>query len=123
MPENPRCSTPSPGVFPVDDGIDSLDGQDITFLPEHRRAPQVARVFQNPLDGTAASMTVEENLAMAAARGRRRRLRRGVRASEREQAMAALAQLGSGLEAPAAAARGPAVRGTAASPQPAHGHH
>lgn len=86
------------GVFPLDGGCIQLDGQDVTFFPEYRRAARVARVFQNPLDGTAGSMTVEENLAMAAARGRRRGWRRGVRASERERAMAALAQLGLGLE-------------------------
>src|SRR5690606_25709809 len=71
------------GVFFPDEGSISLDGRDITFEPEHRRAKHVARVFQNPLDGTAGSMTVEENLALAAARGRRRGLRRGVKPSER----------------------------------------
>src|SRR5690606_36378922 len=70
----------------------------VTFMPEHKRAAKVARVFQNPLDGTAASMTVEENIALAAARGRRRGLRRGVRAALRERTKEALARLELGLE-------------------------
>lgn len=86
------------GVFLVDEGSIMLEGKDVTFVPEHRRAAKVARVFQNPLDGTAASMTVEENIALAAARGRRRRLRRGVRSAEREKTMEALARLQLGLE-------------------------
>jgi len=86
------------GVFFVDEGSILLDGQDVTFMPEHKRAAKVARVFQNPLDGTAASMTVEENIALAAARGRRRGLRRGVRAALRERTKEALARLELGLE-------------------------
>lgn len=87
------------GVFPPDGGTITLNGLDLTYLPEHRRAALIGRVFQNPLDGTAASMTVEENLAMAMARGRRRSgFVRGVRPALREQFAEALKQLELGLE-------------------------
>ena len=53
------------GSFYVDDGSIALDGKDITFLPEHKRSRSIGRLFQDPLRGTAPSMTIEENLAMA----------------------------------------------------------
>lgn len=53
------------GAFYVDEGAISLDGTDITFLPEHRRSRVIGRLFQDPLRGTAPSMTIEENLALA----------------------------------------------------------
>ena len=53
------------GSFYVDDGSISLDGQDITFLPEYKRSRAIGRLFQDPLKGTAPSMTIEENLALA----------------------------------------------------------
>lgn len=58
------------GTFPVERGTLVLDGTDITGWPEHRRAAMIGRVFQNPFSGTAPSMTVGENLALAARRGR-----------------------------------------------------
>ena len=53
------------GSFYVDDGSIALDGKDITFLPEHKRSRSIGRLFQDPLRGTAPSMTIEENLALA----------------------------------------------------------
>ena len=62
------------GTFFVDRGTLTLDGTDVTSWPEHRRASMIGRVFQNPFSGTAPSMTIAENLALAARRGRRRGL-------------------------------------------------
>ncbi len=81
-----------------DEGRIVLDGVDMTDWSEHRRAAYIGRVFQDPLQGTAASMTIEENLSMAAARGRRRGLRRGVTAEQRQRFRELLAQLELGLE-------------------------
>lgn len=81
-----------------DAGRITLDGVDITDWSEHRRAAYIGRVFQDPLQGTAASMTIEENLSMAACRGRRRGLRRGVTADQRVRFRDLLAQLDLGLE-------------------------
>lgn len=75
-----------------------LDGTDITKWGEHRRASRIGRVFQDPLKGTAASMTIEENLSMAEYRGKRRTLGRGVNRSGRIRYRQLLAQLGLGLE-------------------------
>lgn len=86
------------GVFPPDEGSISLAGADITSQPEHRRAAFVARVFQDPLAGTAASMTLEENLVLALRRGETRRLRRAIGARERDLFRERLAGLGLGLE-------------------------
>lgn len=86
------------GVWPVDRGTIYLDGQDITDMPEHRRAALLGRVFQDPMNGTAADMQLEENLALAARRGRRRGLRWGVTKAERVQFHNILAPLGLGLE-------------------------
>ncbi len=72
--------------------------QDVTGLVEHRRARYVGRVFQNPLDGTAAGMTVEENLSLASRRGRSRGLRQAVGGHERQVFGDLLASLGLGLE-------------------------
>lgn len=63
------------GSFPVDAGSITLAGQDITKWPEHRRAKLIGRVFQNPFSGTAPNMSIAENLALAASRGKRRGLR------------------------------------------------
>src|SRR5207247_7360512 len=62
------------GGFPLDTGIIRLDGANITTWAEHRRASMIGRVFQNPFSGTAPSMSIAENLALAARRGRRRGL-------------------------------------------------
>lgn len=86
------------GVYPVDAGSISIDGQDVTRLPEHRRARFIGRVFQDPMMGTAASMGIEENLALALRRGQRRGLRWGITARERGMYREMLADLGLGLE-------------------------
>ena len=86
------------GVFPADQGSIILDGVDITRLPEHKRAKYLGRVFQDPMMGTAATMGIEENLALANRRGQRRTLRPGITAREREKFRKQLAALGLGLE-------------------------
>lgn len=86
------------GVFPVDSGRIELGGEDITNLPEHRRAHAIGRVFQDPMRGTAASMRIEENLALAARRGQKRGLRAGITDRERKGFRDALSQLELGLE-------------------------
>ena len=86
------------GVWPVDSGSITLDGQDLTALPEHKRAENIGRVFQDPMMGTAPDMQLEENLALALRRGQRRGLRWGVTAAEREEYREKLKDLGLGLE-------------------------
>lgn len=86
------------GVWPVDSGSIVLDGEDITPLPEHKRAKYIGRVFQDPMMGTAPNMWLEENLALALRRGKRRGLRWGVTAAEREDYRERLKILGLGLE-------------------------
>ena len=86
------------GTFPVDGGTISIDGIDVTRLPEHKRAKYIGRVFQDPMMGTAATMQIEENLALAARRGQRRSLRPGITRAEREQYKELLKILDLGLE-------------------------
>ncbi|MFO7311486.1 MAG: ABC transporter ATP-binding protein [Bacillota bacterium] len=86
------------GRYLPDRGRIILDGVDITRWSEHRRAQFIGRVFQDPLQGTAASMTIEENLSMAELRGRRRTLARGVTPARRARYRELLAPLGLGLE-------------------------
>ncbi len=86
------------GVFPADSGSIELDGVELTSLPEYRRASMLGRVFQDPMRGTAADMTIEENLTLACRRGRHRGLRRGVTRAERELFVERLAALDLGLE-------------------------
>ena len=86
------------GVWPVDEGRILLDGQDITALPEHKRAHLIGRVFQDPMMGTAPDMQLEENLALAARRGQKRGLKWGVTNAEREEYHERLKILGLGLE-------------------------
>ena len=86
------------GVWPVDEGQIILDGQELTHLPEHRRAEMLGRVFQDPMTGTAATMQIEENLALAARRGQKRTLRIGITKAEREGYREKLKTLGLGLE-------------------------
>ena len=86
------------GVFPVDEGRIVIDGVDVTRLPEHRRARYIGRVFQDPMMGTAATMQIEENLALALRRGQRRTLRAGITRAERDEYRRLLAQLDLGLE-------------------------
>ncbi|MDR0550083.1 MAG: ATP-binding cassette domain-containing protein [Deltaproteobacteria bacterium] len=86
------------GSLAVDAGTIVLGSANVTAWPERRRASLISRVFQDPLSGTCASMTVEENLALAHRRGRPRGLRRGILKGEREFFRAALAPIGLGLE-------------------------
>ena len=86
------------GVFPVDAGSITIDGVEVARLPEYKRAAYLGRVFQDPMTGTAASMGIEENLALAMRRGKRRGLRWGITSQEREQFRTELATLGLGLE-------------------------
>ena len=86
------------GVWPIDEGQILIDGQDVTGLSEHRRAGLLGRVFQDPMTGTAATMQIEENLALAARRGQKRTLRAGITKAEREGYREKLKTLGLGLE-------------------------
>ena len=86
------------GVFGVDSGTISIDGVDVTALPEYKRAKYIGRVFQDPMMGTAATMQIEENLALAARRGKSRTLRPGITKTERESYIEQLKILGLGLE-------------------------
>lgn len=86
------------GVFTVDDGSIVIDGHDVTRLPEYKRAAYIGRVFQDPMMGTAASMGIGENLALALRRGQPRGLRWGMSAAERAQYQEQLSMLGLGLE-------------------------
>ena len=86
------------GVYPIDCGIITLDGKDISLDAEFERAKSIGRVFQDPMMGTAADMQIIENLAMAARRGQRRTLRWGVTKSEKEKYFEAVKSLGLGLE-------------------------
>ena len=86
------------GVWPVDEGSILIDNVDVTGLAEHRRAALIGRVFQDPMTGTAPNMQLEENLALAARRGKRRGLRWGVTKAEREEFHERLKILGLGLE-------------------------
>ena len=86
------------GVFPCTSGGVKIDGRDVTNWPEHRRARLIGRVFQNPLMGTAASMTIEQNLTLALRRGERRGLGIGVTDERREMFREALSHFGLGLE-------------------------
>ena len=73
------------GVWPVDEGKIFIDSVDVTKLPEHKRAAYLGRVFQDPMTGTAATMGIEENLALAKRRGKTRFLRSGITKAEREE--------------------------------------
>lgn len=86
------------GTFPVDAGSISLGGVDVTKLPEHKRAQYIGRVFQDPMLGTAPTMQIEENLALAARRGQGRGLKVGITKAEREHYKELLKTLDLGLE-------------------------
>ncbi len=86
------------GAIPIDTGTITLDGKDITRLPEYKRAAYLGRVFQDPMMGTAATMQIEENLAMADRRGKRRTLRKGITAADRQRYIEQLKILDLGLE-------------------------
>lgn len=86
------------GVWPVDSGQILIDGNDVTKLQEYKRAKFLGRVFQDPMTGTAATMEIEENLALALRRGDSRTLRKGIKEKERAEYRELLATLGLGLE-------------------------
>ena len=86
------------GVFPIDSGSIVIDGVDVTSLPEHKRAKFLGRVFQDPMTGTAATMEIQENLAIAARRGAHRTLRWGITAKEKKYFRELLSILELGLE-------------------------
>lgn len=86
------------GNFPVDNGSILIGSRDITRLPQYKRASFVSRVYQDPMSGTAASMTIEENLVMALRRGEKRRLRLAIKEKDRSFFREQLAKLGLGLE-------------------------
>jgi putative ABC transport system ATP-binding protein len=86
------------GVYPPDAGRIALEGREITRLAEHQRAAWIGRVFQNPLDGTASALTVEENLAVALRRAGGRGFRAGVDDRRRGLFRERLKELGLGLE-------------------------
>ena len=72
------------GVYPVDEGNIIIDGVDVTGQPDYKRAAYLGRVFQDPMMGTAADMEIQENLAMAYRRGKKRGLRWGITAAKRK---------------------------------------
>lgn len=86
------------GVYLVDSGTIEVDGTDITKMPDFKRAKYFGRVFQDPMMGTAADMQIEENLALALRRGKRRTLKPGVTGKERVYFKEILASLDLGLE-------------------------
>ena len=86
------------GAWPIDGGSIWIDGKNVTGLPDFKRAGLLGRVFQDPMFGTAADMMIEENLAIAARRGKSRGLRWQITAAEREEYREKLASLGLGLE-------------------------
>ena len=86
------------GVYPVDSGTITVDGVDVTKMPDFKRAKYFGRVFQDPMMGTAADMQIEENLALALRRGKPRTLRPGITGKERAQFKELLKMLDLGLE-------------------------
>lgn len=86
------------GVWPIDNGSILIDGVNVTGLPEHKRASMLGRVFQDPMTGTTATMEIQENLALAARRGKRRGLSWGITKKERKDYHELLATLDLGLE-------------------------
>ncbi len=86
------------GLYTPDGGRILIDGVDVTALPEYKRAKYIGRVFQDPMMGTAATMQIEENLALAARRGKGRTLKKGITKQDREFYMEQLKILDLGLE-------------------------
>lgn len=86
------------GAWMVDSGTISIGGVDVTRLPEYKRAPYIGRVFQDPMLGTAPTMQIVENLALAARRGQKRGLRWGLTSTEKELYHQMLKNLDLGLE-------------------------
>ena len=86
------------GVWYVDQGSIRIDGVDVTKVSEHKRAAYLGRVFQDPMMGTAATMGIDENLALAARRGKKRGLRSGISKKEKNEVRELLKILDLGLE-------------------------
>ena len=86
------------GVFPVDNGSITINGEDISKLPEYKRAKYIGRVFQDPMMGTAADMLMEENLSIAERRGKKRYIKWAITKKDREKYKELLTQLDLGLE-------------------------
>ena len=86
------------GLYLPESGQVQIDGQNVTWLPEHSRAAYLGRVFQDPMQGTAGDMNIDENLALAARRGKRRGLSWGISKSEREHFQSTLQSFNLGLE-------------------------
>lgn len=86
------------GSFPVDEGTILLDGQDITHTPAYERAAHISRVFQDAKMGTATRLTIEENLAVAWNRGKKRRFAWGIKEAQRKVFKEELKKLDLGLE-------------------------
>ena len=86
------------GLWMIDSGSICIDGNDITRLPDYKRARYIGRVFQDPMQGSAATMQIEENMALASRRGKKRTLRKGICQSEREKYREMLKELNLGLE-------------------------
>jgi len=86
------------GAYPVDSGSIAIDGEDVTRLPEYKRATYIGRVFQDPRMGTASDMWVEENMSIADSRGHRRGIRWAITSRDRERYKKELALLDLGLE-------------------------
>ena len=98
MPENRPCSMLLQAHGLYDDGSILIDGVDVTGLPEFKRASFLGRVFQDPMTGTTATMQIDENLALAARRGKRRGLGWGITKAEKEHFHELLKELDLGLE-------------------------
>lgn len=86
------------GVFKVDEGSILVDGVNVTKLPEHKRAKYLGRVFQDPMTGTAATMEIQENMALAKRRGKKRTLRKGITKAEQAEYKEYLKILDLGLD-------------------------
>ncbi len=86
------------GVWPIDSGTIKIDGTDVTKLSEHKRAKYLGRVFQDPMTGTAATMEIQENLAIAARRGEHRTLKWSISQKEKKEYRELLSVLELGLE-------------------------
>lgn len=86
------------GTHYVDEGTISIDGADVTRLPEYKRAAYIGRVFQDPMMGTAADMWIEENMSLAMDRGKKKGLSWAIKKADREVYRQMLSKLGLGLE-------------------------
>ncbi|MDE7229781.1 MAG: ABC transporter ATP-binding protein [Oscillospiraceae bacterium] len=86
------------GVWPIDGGSIIINGKNVVGDPEHKRAKYIGRVFQDPMTGTAATMEIQENLALAKRRGKARTLKWGVTRREKDEYRELLKMLDLGLE-------------------------